>query len=1204
MRWILRLRVYIIIFLAVMLISAAVIFSVLRAVLPYATGYKNEIQQEISQQIGLPVEIDSIDAAIHWFSPRLKLIDVAVYDEKNKVPLFNFKEAFVELDVIASILHGGFIVADVGLVGADISIEKLSDNEWLVQGIKFTGEGSNELPEKFLYMLQNADYLLHDSNIYYQDHTGEKLNISLLDVNIDVKNDFNKHDIKISINLPEAYGRDLVVVANLSGDIDSLDGDIYVEAHQVNVKRLNDDFDLLDQYKVGAVVDINLWATLDDNNIQTLYAQLVSRNLLIKNKATAESWKTNYLSANIRYVNGEEHWNIAVSDFYFGEKSKPAWQHSANIIISENKKNYYLTADFLRVVDVQDMVEVFLNKEKLADFNKLKSYKLQADIYNLDLQLPKQMSKQQLLNKLKLQATVIDFSIDYPAAENKISLAGIDTSLHYENNQAILDLMSKDAEVKMEGLFRGPLFAETVQGKLILDYDGSNWQLKSNQLQVQNSHINTFSRLDIQFSSVDNIFVDIQTDFYNANAKYTSHYLPVGVMAPSVVDWLDMAVISGYVPGGSFILHGNLSGFPFDEHDGVFQVLFSPRNVKMRFLQDWPLLTGTSATVKFNNKSLIVKDAKAKTQGANLFNGFVGIMDLTNPHLTVNTKAHSATEDLQSYIFDSPLDELLGEAMRLFQFDGASDLNLKIDVPLNKEKIEVAIDGRLNFIDTTIYYPALDYEINNINGVLNFTNDSISADSIKAKVQNNKVSIDALTRDGDSGREVVFQLDGIIAADYLLHSYDWLPEELISGESMWSVEIDVPYQAEDYLVHIKTNSYLDNVVFQLSDKVHKQAASKVSFSTIIDVLDNNGLHVDAKAAFVKADDMETEDVFELYAVRDENKVWDFDIDSKYITGKGEFTEGLAKETQVKLDLEKIDLHALFVNENNKQAQSLKPNDFPPLSWKAKKVLWDDWVFTDVKLETGWHEHGMLINKCSLKGPSMNFDARGTWLTSWRGSHETVLQGTIKGGNLGETLTGLGFQRSIGHGKYKATFNAKWLGEPYAISWANMKGKSSFAMENGEILEAEPGASGRLLGLLNIFKLANRLAFDFDDVYRKGFSFDSIKGEFEFVNGDGSLKKFDVSAPAADINMFGSIGLLKRDYGLLMRVKPHTDSLTFAGGALLGGVAVGAGLALIQKVFDLGVIGHNVYSITGSWDDPTIDKIIERSTESDADEDDF
>jgi len=244
---------------------------------------------------------------------------------------------------------------------------------------------------------------------------------------------------------------------------------------------------------------------------------------------------------------------------------------------------------------------------------------------------------------------------------------------------------------------------------------------------------------------------------------------------------------------------------------------------------------------------------------------------------------------------------------------------------------------------------------------------------------------------------------------------------------------------------------------------------------------------------------------------------------------------------------------------------------------------------------------MLINKFSLQGPAMTFNATGSWLTSWRDQQETILKGKITSTNLGQTLTGLGFQRSLDRCSYKATFDSKWPAEPYRFSWANIKGKTSFEMKDGEILEVDPGATGRLLGLLNIFKLTNRLAFDFDDVYRKGFSFDSIKGDFEFVNGEGSLKDFDVVAPAADINMFGRIGLVKRDYGLLMRVEPHTGTLTFAGGALLGGVVVGAGLALVEKVFDLGIIGHNVYSITGSWDNPDVEKIIDKTP--DATEDD-
>ena len=161
------------------------------------------------------------------------------------------------------------------------------------------------------------------------------------------------------------------------------------------------------------------------------------------------------------------------------------------------------------------------------------------------------------------------------------------------------------------------------------------------------------------------------------------------------------------------------------------------------------------------------------------------------------TDAHGKNDDIQSYVWNSPLREFLGASMRLFQFEGESDLNLKIDVPLNMEEIEVIIDGHLNFIDSVMYYPELGYEVTDINGVVAFTSNSVFADSINAKIQNKPIIINAFTRDGDSGNEVVFHLDGVGAADYLLQQYDWIPKDWISGESKWSSDSDTPSELDD-----------------------------------------------------------------------------------------------------------------------------------------------------------------------------------------------------------------------------------------------------------------------------------------------------------------------------------------------------------------------------------------------------------------------
>lgn len=1201
MRWILRFRVCIIIFLAVVLITAAVIFSGLRALLPYATSYKAEIQRELSNELGLPVEIESIDAAIHWFSPRLRLLGVSVYDEKNKVPLFNFREAFVELDVIASVMMWGVIVDDIGLIGAELSIEKLSKTEWSIQGIKITNEGSDELPEKFLYMIQNSNYLLHDSDIYYRDHTGEKLSLNLVNVNVDVENSFNNHDIKFSMNLPEDYGETLAVVANLSGDLASLDGDVYIEARQINTKQWNDKFRFIKTHMVDAKMDIKLWGELDDSELMALVTEFDAGDVSVRNERTGAEWDTDFISSRLRFVNGENTWNVSVVDLMFGENAAENWPVFANLQASADEVNYYLSTNFLRYSDVREMADVFLTEEQSSKLINIDAYNLSGDIYNLNLILPKSMlsteqTESQADEKLKLDASVVDFSIVDKRRE--IYMSGMDASLHIDEDVAVIDIATENSTVEFPDLFRGALQADIIQGELKLDFRDEVLHMITEKLHLRNSDINTFSRFEASIFDQGKLFIDAQTDFYDARVKNISTYLPVGIMSEGLVDWLDAAIDDGNVPQGSFILYGDLENFPFRNNDGVFEVLFRAKDISLKFLDGWPILEKTSARVKFQNASLKLTGAQANSGKTTLSGGVLTIEELDRALLEINFNATGKNEDLQSYVWSSPLDKGLGDALRLFQLEGKSNLNLKLRVPLYKEEVDLTFDGQLQLIDSALYYPELGYELEKLNGVIEFTRDTLFADALDARVKNKAVKINVFTQRGRNGRNNVFHLEGMLDSDYLLQQFDWLPKPWLAGDSFWSVDIKVPVEIKESLIHVEAKTDLQGVAIKVSDRVNKEAKAKLMLTTSIDVLDKNGLQIEATFAESKVDSRSVE----LYAQRHSTKLWNFNISSKYLTGKGEFTQGLAKDTHVSLDLENVDLYALTYNKN-RRSKLLQPETLPSIEWQADRVLWDDWQFEDVVVDTDWHKHGMLINEFSLKGPAMSLQASGTWLRSWSAAHETVLSGKMSSTDFGETLAGLGFQRSIERSTYDADFEIKWSDAPYRWSWEKARGNTTFVMKQGEIIDVDPGAGGRLLGLLNLFKLTNRLALNFDDVTKDGFVFDFIRGEFEFVNGDGSLKNFDISASAADINIFGKIGLIKQDYGLLMRVKPHTDSLTFAGGTLFGGVVVGAGLALIQKVFDFSVVGHDIYSVTGSWDNPVVEQIVQKAEES-ADEDDF
>ena len=91
------------------------------------------------------------------------------------------------------------------------------------------------------------------------------------------------------------------------------------------------------------------------------------------------------------------------------------------------------------------------------------------------------------------------------------------------------------------------------------------------------------------------------------------------------------------------------------------------------------------------------------------------------------------------------------------------------------------------------------------------------------------------------------------------------------------MDFEIPYEPEEYLVHVTANSYLEDVVLNVSDKVLKPKSVKLGFTADINVLGGGDLQVDAK--FIDAEAIEkatknksVESVVDLFAVRKENKV--------------------------------------------------------------------------------------------------------------------------------------------------------------------------------------------------------------------------------------------------------------------------------------------------------------------------------------------
>ena len=148
---------------------------------------------------------------------------------------------------------------------------------------------------------------------------------------------------------------------------------------------------------------------------------------------------------------------------------------------------------------------------------------------------------------------------------------------------------------------------------------------------------------------------------------------------------------------------------------------------------------------------------------------------------------------------------------------------------------------------------------------------------------------------------------------------------------------------------------------------------------------------------------------------------------------------------------------------------------------------------------------------------------------------------------------------------------------------------------GRILDIEPGA-GRIVGLLALQELPRRLRLDFKDALRGGMEFSNISGTIEISEGEADTRLIRMQGPIGVIDIVGGVNLIDQTYDQHIVFLPRVGSSLPVLGALAGGVVVGLGVLLTEKILRrLGVnlddIGRREYTLTGTWEEPQFEEII-------------
>jgi len=315
--------------------------------------------------------------------------------------------------------------------------------------------------------------------------------------------------------------------------------------------------------------------------------------------------------------------------------------------------------------------------------------------------------------------------------------------------------------------------------------------------------------------------------------------------------------------------------------------------------------------------------------------------------------------------------------------------------------------------------------------------------------------------------------------------------------------------------------------------------------------------------------------------------WLLRAESQELKGSVEIPKSPRRDEVLMVELEYLKLAGF---EEGREKEIPDPRRIPALQVNCGQLVFSGVDFGEMSMRVEPIEGGLRLRRLDLHSEVQQLHASGDWILS-EGGHRSAFKFDLRGDDVGKVLKAWGYAVNMEEGELRARVNAAWDGAPGQFSLERMEGTLGIKIFDGRLLDIEPGV-GRVFGLLSLQTLPRWLTLDFADLFKKGFSYENIKGDFKLKGGMAHTENLRMDGASAKIEISGRVGLKQHDYDQLVTVTPKLTASLPVAGALAGGPAAGAVLWVADKLFGKKVnkLSSTQYSVVGSWEEPVVTRL--------------
>ncbi len=1207
--------------LAGLLILVAVLITLAR-LLPVFDGYRSHVEQLAAEALGRPVLLGGMELSLSGWHGIVALRNLELMDQDGQQPVLRFERVRITVDLIASLRHRRLETRDLTVYGTHLTVTRHADGRFDLAGFTpatrhraddattHPTEAGNWLLAHHRLRLQRALVTVRDE--YEPERYWPRLELSQLLL----LRSGGEHRFEGRIAPPPDWGDEITVVGRLHGLRSDApwQGELYLQGEQLHLPPL---LALLPDGWLGAPVetgqlDLQAWIDFGAHGIDDVLGEV---RLSLPPTLSR-------LSGRLQWQRDRDGWQLAGQQLTLEGAHGPL--APMQLAVRADGDGLHATLDRLALRPLLALSQI--TPLTATQRETLLALAPRGTLDHLTVQWRPQTV---VGERLRLQGRL--HGLGWRPHEKIPGVDHLDGLLQIGERHGRLHLASIDTQLQLPHLFRAPLHFDTVDGRLDWHFDSERLTLSARDVQVSNPDARGSGSMELSVPFDDATpIISLEAEFHDSVAARVSHYLPVGVMPPETVHWLDHAFSVGQQSGpGRLTLQGPLRDFPFNHGEGVFEVRFRATGMALDYMPGWrdagpfpapgwPALHDVDGLVVFHGPGLTITSEQGRLLESRIRSARVAIEDLENPLLSIRGEVEGPVADVVRVLRDGPPGEQLGAHLAELEVAGQSRLHLTLAIPL-AQRIAVeqplSVEASLDLADNQLALRQGGVAIDGIDGRLHYREQRLTSEDLHIRLLGGRSRLSLVGETEGEQAGLTIRGRGAVNGEALAAHLGLETHPVLRGNTSWEGRLRIPASGEPLL---EAHSDLRGLTVDLPAPFAKVADSERLFHLRVSL----GAFPDRTVRLRYADLVQA--VLELHEAEGGPRLKRGGIrfggdlaalpEGRELRLSGTL-DGLAtrgwtsllpaptpatapdtapteRPLPILLTMERLQLVTTPGDGDTAPPPraAADPRRAPAVNLHIDDLRLNEGRLGRLTVEAEPISSGLALPTLRLESDALTLEGHGSWDISREGSR-TRLVLALDSSDLGAALRHWGHPDMIDGGRGRIDGELAWPGGPHQFIPSELDGELHVSLRDGQLLELRQGI-GRFLGLFSLQMLPRRLALDFRDLFARGFHFQRISGDFRLDDGDAHTENLAIEGSGARLYVAGRTGLAARDYDQVVAVLPDVAGpIPMAGGLILGPQA-GALLSVLRFVFrdQLAEAAKLTYHISGSWDAPVIQRV--------------